>query len=101
MAKKVQIDEHTLNAAKAAKSEYFIVANVSLNENVGLLVGTAVKKVREPEASPSKYWNGNYWTMLVECPNGETRRICCDAVVPRKTDKFFKAQKRMYGYKFK
>jgi hypothetical protein len=97
---KLKVDIHTQNAVKVAKHEYFIVAEVSLNENVGLLVGTAVKKVREPDCSPSKYWNGYYWTVLIECPNGEQRRICCDSLTPKKTNKFWKAQQRMFNYKF-
>ena len=91
-----KMDLHLLNAIKVAKYEYFVVSNVSSNEVAGLLVGTEVKRVREPECWPSKYWKGMYHSVIVECPNGETRRLCCDVLTSRKTDKHFLKQVRMY-----
>ena len=71
-----RLDVHLINAMKVARYEYFMVADVSSNEVAGLLVGTEVKKLREPECWPSKYWRGMYHSVIVECPNGETRRLC-------------------------
>jgi len=78
----VKIDIHTQNAVTVCEHEYFIVGEASKNEVTGLLVGTPVKKVQEPQASPSKYWKGDYWSVMVECPNGETRTVGCDALKP-------------------
>ena len=91
------IDIHLYNAMKVAKHEYFTVTDVSSNEVAGLLVGTEVKRIREPESWPSKYWRGMYHSVIVECPNGETRRLCCDVLSPRKTDKHFLKQSEMYA----
>ena len=92
-----RLDVHLINAMKVARYEYFMVADVSSNEVAGLLVGTEVKRIREPECWPSKYWRGMYHSVIVECPNGETRRLCCDVLVPRKTDKHFLQQSKLYG----
>lgn len=92
-----RLDVHLINAMNVAKHEYFVVANVSSNEVTGLLVGTEVKRVREPQCWPSKYWRGMYHSVVVECPNGETRRVCCDVLYPRKTDKRFLKQTVVYG----
>ena len=91
-----KIDTHTFNYMKVAGGEYFVVDAISSNEIAGLLVGTEVKKIREPECRPSKYWKGLYYSVLVECPNGETRRLGCDVLTPRKTDKYFERQKKLY-----
>lgn len=94
---KPHIDIHTQNAMKVASGQYFVIAEVSANEVAGLLVGTEVKKLKEPEPRPSKFWNGLYWSVLVECPNGETRRIGCDALLPRKTATKFARQSKMFS----
>lgn len=91
-----KLDPHTQSAVNVAKHQYFVVAEFSGNENPGLLVGTEVQKFSDPECRPSKYWEGMYWTCLVICPNTETRRICCDALQPRKTDKYFKKQQKLF-----
>ena len=91
-----RIDPHTLAAARVSNYSYFVVNDVSGNENPGLLVGTEVQKYGEPEARDSKYWNGLYWTVLVICPNGETRRVCCDVLIPRRTDRYFKRQRKIF-----
>ena len=98
--KRNPVDIHTHQAIKVAKADYYLINRESGNEVAGLLIGTAVKKYTEPECVQSKYHNGLYWSRLIEAPNGEIRRIGCDALTPKKTDKFFKAQKRMFGYKF-
>jgi hypothetical protein len=92
-----QMDIHLINAIKVAKHEYFTVMDVSSNEVAGLLVGTEVKRIREPESWPSKYWRGMYHSVVVECPNGETRRLCCDVLKPRKTDIYFRRQSTMFS----
>ena len=89
--KRNPVDIHTHQAIKVAKADYYLINRESGNEVAGLLIGTAVKKYTEPECVQSKYHNGLYWSMLIEAPN---------ALTPKKTDKFFKAQKRMFGYKF-
>lgn len=91
-----QLDIHLLNAIKVAAHDYFMVADTSSNEIAGLLVGTEVKRIKDPECWPSKYWKGMYHSVIVECPNGETRRLCCDVLKPRKTDKHFNRQVRMF-----
>lgn len=91
-----QLDKHVINAMKVSDHLYFTVGEVSLNEVSGLLVGTEVKRIRGVESWPSKYWNGMYYSVLVECPNGETRRLGCDALIPRKTDKHFLSQSKMF-----
>ncbi len=91
-----QLDVHLINAMRVAKYEYFVVADVSFNEVTGLLVGTEVKRIRDPECWPSKYWRGMYHSVVVECPNGETRRLCCDVLYPRKTNKYFLNQSKIY-----
>jgi hypothetical protein len=96
-AKKPIIDKHTAQAAVVAKHSYFTIAEFSGNENPGLLVGTEVQKFSDPEPRQSKYWNGLYWTTVVICPNGETRKVSCDALRPRRTDLYFKRQQRMFG----
>lgn len=96
-----QIDIHTFNYLRVAENTYFTVTDISSNEIVGLLVGTEVKKIAEPQARPSKYWTGGtYYSVLVECPNGETRRVGCDVLVPRKTDKFFLKQSKLYTKRY-
>jgi len=92
-----QMDIHLFNAIKVAKYEYFVVKDISSNEVAGLLVGTEVRRIREPESWPSKYWKGMYHSVIVECPNGETRRLCCDVLNPRKTDKYFLQQSKMFS----
>jgi hypothetical protein len=91
-----QIDVHTYHYLRVAENTYFTVNATSSNEIVGLLVGTEVKKIAEPQAWPSKYWKGLYYSVLVECPNGETRRLGCDVLIPRKTDKYFLKQTKLY-----
>ncbi len=91
------VDCHLHAAMKVMKHEYFVVADVSSNECQGLLVGTEVKRVRDIDQWPSKYWNGMYYSCLVECPNGETRRLSCDVLTPRKTDRYFKKQSTLYA----
>ena len=90
------LDKHYLNYLKVANNQYFVVEDVSSNEIQGLLVGTEVKRVSIPECRPSKYWSGLYYSVLVECPNGETRRLGCDVLTPRKTDKHFLRQTKLY-----
>jgi hypothetical protein len=90
------VDIHFLNMLKVAKNEYFTVDAISSNEVAGLLVGTEIKRVREPDSWPSKYWKGMYYSVVVECPNGETRRLCCDVLKPRKTGKYFFEQMKIY-----
>jgi|SRR5579862_7748473 len=90
------LDIHYLNYLKVASHDYFTVKEVSMNEVAGLIVGTEVKKVGEPVAWPSKYWKGMYYSVIVECPNGETRRLGCDALLPRKTDKHFLKQSKVF-----
>ena len=92
------IDPHTKAAMQVAAHQYFVIADVSYNEAPGLLVGTEVEKYSNPESRESKYWkNAPYWSTVVLCPNGETRRVCCDALKPRKTNKYFGRQVRMFG----
>lgn len=91
-----RLDRHTINAMRVAKYEYFTVAEISANEVAGLLVGTEVKKIREVDSWPSKFWRGMYFSVVVECPNGETRRLGCDSLIPRKTDRQFLEQSKMY-----
>lgn len=93
---KPRIDRHTAAASVVAKHQYFVIAEFSGNENPGLMVGTEVQKFSDPEPRESKYWNGLYWTTTVICPNGETRKVCCDVLQPRKTDKYFKRQQKMF-----
>ncbi len=93
------IDIHTRNASLVASHTYFTIADFSSNENPGLLVGTEVKKIREPEPRPSKYWNGSYWTCFVECPNGEVRKVCCDVLTPRPDGKLFAKQQTIFSTK--
>lgn len=92
-----QLDVHTINAMKVEGHDYFVVNDVSSNECAGLLVGTEVKRIRSVDSWPSKYWNGMYYSVVVECPNGETRRLCCDVISPRKTDKHFLRQARHFS----
>ena len=94
---KPHIDIHTKNAMTVASGRYFVVAEFSGNENPGLLVNTEVMKVKEPEPKPSRFWNGLYWSVIVECPNGETRRVCCDVLKPRKTGRYFARQQKIFG----
>lgn len=96
-ASRPRIDKHTAAAAVVCQHSYFVIAEFSGNENPGLLVGTEVQKFSDPEPRPSKYWNGLYWTSVVICPNGETRKVSCDVLQPRKTDKYFKRQQKMFG----
>lgn len=91
------LDRHYINYLKVAEHQYFVIDAVSSNEVAGLLVGTEVKKVSQPVAWPSKYWNGLYYSVLVECPNGETRRLGCDVLLPRKTDKHFLKQSKLFA----
>lgn len=91
-----KLDIHYINYLKVAKHEYFMVDSRSANEVAGLLIGTEVRKIREPECRPSTYWRGDYYSVLVECPNGETRKVGCDALVSRKTDKYFMRQVNLY-----
>ena len=90
------IDPHLHSAIQVAKNVYFVIKSVSMNEVAGLLVGTEVKRIREIEQSASKYWKGDYYSVLVECPNGETRKLGCDCLAPRKTDKYFIRQKKCF-----
>ncbi len=90
------VDCHTKAASVVASNNYFVIDKISDNENIGLLVGTEVLKIREPEARQSKYWNGLYWTVMVICPNNETRKVCCDVLTPRDTDKYFKQQQKVF-----
>jgi len=90
------IDLHLFNAMKVATHDYFKVIDVSSNEIAGLLVGTEVKRIAELQMRPSKYWKGMYYSVLVECPNGETRRLGCDVLHPRKSDKHFQRQVKMF-----
>lgn len=96
-AKKPTIDKHTAAAAVVARNSYFVIAEFSGNENPGLLVGTEVQKFSDPEPRQSKYWNGLYWSTVVICPNGETRKVGCDVLLPRRTDARFKRQQKMFG----
>jgi len=93
---KPHVDKHTKAACIVAKYQYFVIDDFSSNENPGLLVGTEVQKYSDPEPKESRQWNGLYWTSIVTCPNGENRKVCCDVLVPRKTDKYFKRQQKMY-----
>lgn len=94
----MKIDEHTKAAITVAQNDYFLVATQSRNEVQGLLVGTAVKKSGEVECMPSKYWDGSYWTVMVETPNGESRRMCCDVLMPTKKAKsYFNLQQKAYS----
>jgi hypothetical protein len=93
---KLRIDCHTQAASMVAANTYFVVAEFSSNENPGLLVGTEVVKCKEPEAVESRYWHGLYWTVFVTCPNGEIRKVCCDVLKPRNTDKYFKRQQKIF-----
>lgn len=78
-----RIDAHTQHASMVAQREYFIVAAESENEVPGLLVGTAVKKLKDPKPSPSDRWlNRTYWTVLVQCPNGEERNVSVTCLLP-------------------
>lgn len=90
------LDAHYINYLRVAKHEYFVVGATSSNEVAGLIVGTEVKKIREPETRPSKYWDGLYYSVLVECPNGETRKVGCDVLLPRRTDKHFLKQTKVF-----
>ena len=93
-----KIDLHLFKAMKVATHSFFRISDVSSNEVAGLLVGTEVKKAGELQMWPSKYWKGKmYYSLLVECPNGETRRIGCDVLQPRKTDKHFLRQVKMFS----
>ena len=94
--RKPTIDRHTAAASVVAAHSYFTVVEISGNENPGLLVGTEVYKYNEPESTPSKYWNGLYWSCLVVCPNGETRRVGCDVLQPRNSNKYFKRQQKIF-----
>jgi len=89
------VDVHTKAAIMVAEYEYFVVTRQSLNENLGLLINTGVRKLKAPEGKRSRYWDGNYWRVLVECPNGETRQVCCDALKPS-TPAFYYAQKKVF-----
>lgn len=90
------VDFHLHQAIKVESHEFFVITDESQNEVAGLLVGTEVRRIGSVDAWPSKYWKGNYYSVLVECPNGETRKIGCDALQPRKTDKHFLRQRRMF-----
>jgi hypothetical protein len=92
---KKTLDSHTKLAVVVAKYDYFIVSRESLNENCGLLAGTGVKKLRDPVGRPSRYWDNNYWNVLVQCPNGETRKVCCDALRPASPSVFY-SQKKVF-----
>jgi hypothetical protein len=95
--KSALVDIHTKNAISVASHEYFVVNRTSDNENPGLLVGTAVKKVSEIEHRDSRYWkNKTYWSVIVECPNGEKRRIGCDALTVDENDQRFLFQQEMF-----
>lgn len=96
-ASKPRIDKHTAAAAVVAAHSYFTIAEFSSNENPGLLVGTEVQKISDPVPRESKYWNGLYWTTVVLCPNGETRKVSCDVLTPRRTGTRFARQQRMFG----
>jgi len=91
-----KIDSHTRAAIEAAEREYFIIAETSQNEAPGLLVGTAVRKIAEPKSRPSCYWRGSYWSVLVECPNGEERNISVDCILPG-AEILFRQQQTMFG----
>jgi hypothetical protein len=93
---KSHIDRHTQAASVVASHSYFVIAEISSNENPGLLVGTEVRKYKDPEAAPSRFWNGLYWTSFVLCPNGEIRKVCCDVLKPRNTDTYFKRQQKIF-----
>ena len=91
-------DKHTTAAAQVAQNQYFVIADVSQNDVAGLLVGTEVRKIADPQARESKYWhNSLYWSVLVEGPNGETRRVGCDALKPRKNNRYFLRQQRAFN----
>jgi hypothetical protein len=81
--------------------DYFDVERESYNEQAGILIGTAVKKVGELKSQVSKYWGGrDYWTVRVECPNGEQKTISIDALKGRKTAKPFNSQRRAMSFTF-
>src|ERR1017187_1343591 len=86
------VDRHTLAAASVAEYTYCKVVEFSSNENPGLLVGTVIKKVTEPSATPSKYWKGLYWTASFVCPNSEVRKVCCDVLIPSNEESFRRQQ---------
>ena len=94
--RKPSIDKHTAAAAVVAKHQYFVIADFSGNENPGLLVGTEVKKASNPQAVESRQWNGLYWTVYVDAPNAECRKVCCDVLHPRRTDKYFLRMQKMF-----
>ena len=89
-------DKHTLAAIDIATNDYFVVNDASHNEVPGLLIGTGVKKISEPEPRKSIHWkNTDYWSVLVLTPNGETRRISCDALTPA-DNLLFESQKKLF-----
>lgn len=87
---------------EACNYTFFDVARESRNDQMGLPIGTAVKKITEPMSRPSRYNSGvDYWTVRVECPNGEIRTVGVEALDFRKTQKPFVAQQRAFNFKFK
>ena len=91
-------DRHTAAASVVAANQYFVIADVSQNDVTGLLVGTEVQKIANPQAVESKYWhNSLYWSVLVQAPNGETRRVSCDCLTPRKNNRYFLRQQRAFN----
>ena len=95
--KEFKTDTHLQSAIQVQENVYFVVNALSGNSNVGLLVGTEVKRIRDIEQTPSKYWTGDYYTVMVECPNGETRKVCCDCLTSRKTDEYFVRQRKVFS----
>lgn len=92
-----ELDIHTKNAMLVAKHSYFVINSASNNENPGLLIGTEVQKANEPESRDSKYYKKSlYWSVVVITPSGESRRVCCDVLTPRKTDKYFVRQQKVF-----
>lgn len=87
---------------EATQYDYFDVSRISYNEQAGIMIGTPVKKVEEPKCQNSKFWGDrDYWSVKVQCPNGEIKTISVDSLDFRKTAKPFNAVARAYDFKFK
>jgi len=96
----MKLDSHTETAIDTAENLFFVINRRSYNQNLGLLVGTMVKRIAMPVSKKSdmtNYGMGDYWSVSVECPNGETRKVCCDVLSPA-TREDFERQKLMFNY---
>lgn len=96
-----KLEEQDAKLREVTGHTYFDIIRESRNEQSGLMIGTAVKKIEEPKSKKSDYWSSrDYWSVKVECPNGELKTIGIDALQGRKTAKPFLAQSRAMNFTF-